>query len=38
MVNKASFRNATDKRKEVEMYDPLVRAPHSVMKRDTHVA
>ena len=27
MVNKASFRNVTDKRKEVEMYDPLVRVP-----------
>ncbi len=38
MVKKASFRNVADKGKEVEMYGPLVRVRHSVMKKDTHGA
>jgi hypothetical protein len=38
MVNKASFREVTEKAKEVEMYDPLVRVLCSMLMKDAHGA
>ena len=36
MVNKASFKKVSEKGKEVEMYDPLVRVVLLLMTKDTH--
>jgi hypothetical protein len=38
MVNKVSFREVTEKAKEVEMYDPLVHVLRSMLMKDAHGA